>query len=87
MIVSVSKIEKYLAGSNSYSSCGNFYNFELLKNNNIFFNEQQKFSEDAVFVKAYISVCRRVVIIPFEVYFVDRLNLDSVSKKGNVEYA
>jgi len=72
---------EYITKSGSYSPYSKLYDAEVIKKNNLRFDENLKCSEDALFLRQYLSYCSRIVLIPKIVYMYNVSNNASLSKK------
>lgn len=77
---------EYITNSGSYSPYAKMYSSDIIKNNNLYFAENLKCSEDALFIRDYMRYCTRIAIIPEIVYYYNTFNESSLSKKGYEEF-
>lgn len=81
------KVLEVLTRSNSYSSLAKLYRLDILKKYDIRFPEDQRCSEDTIFIRTYVAVISNLVTIPDVVYICDTSNQYSLSKRAYPEYA
>lgn len=71
----------YITSNGSYSPYAKIYDANIIKKYNIKYDERLKCSEDALFIRQYLSYCSRIVLIPQIVYLYNTKNDSSLSKK------
>lgn len=76
----------YITQSGSYSPYSKIYDAEIIKSNNLRYNERLECSEDALFIRQYLFYCHRIVLIPKIVYQYNTDNDNSLSKKFYPEF-
>lgn len=76
-------IEAYIDGNRKgFSECCNkLYKKEVLKNNNIVFNEKKTYGEDYEFNLCVFTNVLNIIILPCALYFYNRKNDDSSTRK------
>jgi glycosyltransferase involved in cell wall biosynthesis len=72
---------EYITGSGSYSPYSKIFDTNIIKKNNLRYDESMKCSEDALFIRQYLSYCSRIVLIPKIVYEYNSNNDNSLSRK------
>ena len=76
----------YITHAGSYSPYAKIYLSELIKKNNIRFDENLKCSEDALFIRTYLKYCKKISLVSKVVYEYTTANESSLSKKGYTEF-
>ena len=76
----------YITKGGSYSPYAKIYLTELIKENDVRFDESLMCSEDALFIRTYLRYCRRMSLVPSVVYEYTSANESSLSKKGYTEF-
>lgn len=71
----------YITSNGSYSPYSKIYDATIIKKYNIKYDERLKCSEDALFIRQYLSYCSRIVLVPQIVYLYNTNNDSSLSKK------
>ncbi len=79
------KVAEFLENSIVLSSCGKLYKTSLIKQNRLFFPESLKLAEDAVFVRNYLRVAKRIANTKSIVYFYNRTNENSATHKNYID--
>lgn len=77
---------RYITGSGSYSPYAKIFSADIIKRYNIKYDEELKCSEDALFIRTYLSHCKRMAFVSKPVYEYTAFNASSLSKKGYVNY-
>lgn len=77
----------YLVQSDSYTVYSKLFDLNVIRANNLWFDEKLRTSEDALFIRQLFRYCSRIVLIQKTVYCRDPSNADSITKKGYAEYA
>ncbi len=77
---------KYITQGGSYSPYAKIYSAELIKNNNIRFDENLLCSEDALFIRTYLKYCKSISLVSKVVYEYTASNESSLSKKRYTDY-
>lgn len=57
-----------------YAPWGKLFDLDIIKKNNLHFNERVKHGEDALFVREYLSCSKRIFISDSVVYYYNQLN-------------
>lgn len=80
------KILKYMTQAGSYSPYAKLYRADVIRTHHLRFDESLQCSEDALFVRQYLSYCPNMVLVPHVVYEYNTSNDQSLSKKGYEMY-
>lgn len=64
-----------------WGPCAKLFITKIIKDNSIFFPTDVKFGEDSIFVTRYLSHCKKCVTISDIVYYYNRLNENSATRK------
>lgn len=80
------KLLRYITGSGSYSPYAKIFSADIINEYNIRYDEELKCSEDALFIRTYLSHCKRMAFVSKPVYEYTAFNASSLSKKGYVNY-
>ena len=78
---------QYLTAAGSYSPYAKIFITSIIQENNLYYNENLKCAEDALFIRQYLKYCRRIRLIPETVYYYNTQNTNSLSKKFYPEYS
>ena len=81
------KLLQYIAMPGSYSPYAKIYDLDIFRDNNIRFNQELKCSEDALMIRQYLKYCKRIALIPNNVYEYNSENEHSLSKKAYPDFA
>ncbi len=65
--------------------CVKFFDNEIIKKNNLRFKPIIRFGEDAIFVREYLSHCKKICIEDKQIYFYNKLNEKSSTKMFDPE--
>ncbi len=71
----------YITQSGSYSPYAKIYDACVIQKHGLRYDENLKCSEDALFIRRYLSYCTRIALIPAIVYRYNTDNDESLSKK------
>jgi glycosyltransferase involved in cell wall biosynthesis len=89
--ISVSKdaelLLNYITSAGSYSPYAKLFKRSIIEDNNIRFDEDMECSEDALFIRKYILYCDNLRLIPNIVYYYNKENSSSLSKKKYSKFA
>ena len=76
----------YITQGGSYSPYAKIYDANLIRKYGLRYNENLKCSEDALFIRQYLSYCSRIALIPSIVYRYNTDNDESLSKKFFLDF-
>ncbi len=82
----VIELLKYITQGGSYSPYAKIYSADLIKSNNIRFDEKLLCSEDALFIRTYLRYCKSISLVSKVVYEYTASNEASLSKKRYTDY-
>ena len=71
----------YIVQSGSYSPYAKIFDAHVIREHGLRYDESLKCSEDALFIRRYLSYCSRIALIPSVVYGYNTNNDESLSKK------
>ncbi len=76
----------YLVQRGSYSPYAKIFDADIIRRENIRYDENLKCSEDALFIRSYLKYCEKISLCSEVVYRYNTENPSSLSKKGHSEY-
>ncbi|MCQ2387267.1 MAG: glycosyltransferase [Clostridia bacterium] len=77
---------KYLISGVSYYPWAKLFKLDIIKDNEIYFDESMECSEDALYIREYLRYCDSMTIID-KMYYSYQINESGLSNKPHKEYA
>lgn len=81
-----SALSQYILEFPGWGPVGSLYKTEIIRTNHIHFVESVKSREDTIFLFCYFSHCEKLISIDQNVYFINRLRNDSLTKTYFADY-